>query len=152
MKRKTVNWFLIGGAIVGVGLIIRQFTGGIVTHFKGLKWLGFEGIRIRFAMFYDVENQNDIGATVSSLKGKIFYGDYRLSDVTIEQPVSINPGQTESMEVRFSVSPGALLGELTRFFEEKSGFKKFSLKGVMVGKIGEIPFRVPLNEKLGLAE
>ena len=152
MKKRTSNIILIAGGLLGAVLLLKQFAGGIAINFKGLKWLGFEGLRLRFAMFYDVTNSNDITATISSLKGIVSYGNYKLSDVVIDKPVDIMSGGTEAIEVRFSVSPGTLVGELTRFFEEKSGFKKFLLKGVLSGSVGKLPFRLPLNEKLGLAE
>ena len=150
--KSSLKWFLIGGAVLGIGLLVRQFAGGIVTTFKGIKWAGFDGIRMKFSMFYALQNTNDISATVSSLRGKVYYGDYRLSDIEVVKPITVSPGGTEDIEVRFSVSAGTLVGEITRFFEEKSGVKNFRLKGWMSGEIGKIPFTAPVNEKFGLAE
>lgn len=149
---KKSNLLIIGGIVVAAGLILRGFSNSITTSFKGLKWLGFDNLRMRFSLLYDVVNNNDITATVSGMKGKIFYGEYRLSDVTVDKAITIQPGGTETVEVKFSVSPGTLVGELTRFLEEKSGFKKFRLKGTMAGNVGKVPFVIPINENLGLAE
>ena len=152
MKKRTSNWLLAGGIVAGAVLILRQFAGGISTSFKSIKWLGLDGLRLRFALFYDVTNTNDIAADITALKGRLMFGNYKLSDVVIDQPISVMPGKTEAIEVRFSVSPGTIIGELTRFFEEKSGVKKFFLKGTLSGKVGKIPFTVPINEPLTLTE
>lgn len=144
-----------GGLAVG-GLLwfLRSFTAGIKYEFKGLRWLGLNGTKLRFALIYDLVNDNDIPATVSRFEGKLKYGDYKLSDVTIgeDKAVEIGPGQTEPMEVKFSVSPGTLLAEILRFVDEKSGLKRFNLSGWMAGKIGQVPFKVYFKENLALAE
>ena len=97
---------------------------------------------------------NDINTTVSKFQGKLKYGDHNLSDVVIgeDKAIEIGPGATEPMEVRFSISPGSLLGELLQFIGEKSGVKKFHLTGWMSGKIGKVPFKVHFDENLALAE
>lgn len=150
-----MNWKTVlfgGGILAGAYLLLTQFSKGIATNFQGLKWMGREGLRLRFALLYSVENRNDIPLTVSRLEGKLRYGDYRLNDVIVDKAVTVAPGATEQMEVIFSVSPGVVLAEILRFVEEKSGFKRFRLTGKMTGKIGDIPFVYPLNENLGLAE
>jgi hypothetical protein len=86
------------------------------------------------------------------LKGRLNYGDYKLSDLMIDQPVVLAPGQSERMEVKFSVSTGTLLAEILRFIEQKEGFSKFRLKGTLTGKIGDVPYVYPINEILQMAE
>ena len=145
------NWaaWLFGAAVIGGAVLLaKSFAGGIQYSFRKIKWLGRDGLRLRFALVYDLTNQNDIPATVTSLKGRVMYGDYKLNDLLIDQPVTVEPGGTENLEVLFSVSPGALLGEIIQFVEEKAGFKKFRLVGTMRGKIGKVPFALPLNENL----
>jgi len=146
---------LFGGLVAaGAVLFVRSLTKGITYEFQKIKWLGRDGLKLRLALIYQLTNSNDISATVSKFNGKLKYGNYRLSDVIIGEDKAINilPGETEPMEVRFSVSPGALLGEILRFVDEKSGFKKFALTGWMSGKIGKVPFIVHFNEKLALAD
>jgi hypothetical protein len=150
-----MNWkgILFGGAVLGGAyLLATSFSKGIQYNFRRIKWLGRDGLRLRFALVYDLTNQNDIAATVSSLKGRVMYGDYKLNDLIIDRAVVVAPGGTEALEVMFSVSPGVLLGEILRFVEERSGLKKFRLVGKMSGKIGQVPFILPLNENLELAE
>lgn len=150
-----MNWktILFGGVVVGGALLIaRKFAANILYDFKGVKWLGLDGLKLRLAIIYTLNNQNDIPATVSTLNGRVMYGDYELNKLDVLQPVTVAPGEVKDLEVRFTVSPGTLLAEILRFFEEKSGFKKFRLKGWMSGKVGEVPFKYPLNENLELAD
>lgn len=152
-----MNWkpILFGGALLGGAvLLIRSITNGIDYKFTGIKWLGFSGLKLRFALIYTLSNQNDIPATVTKFNGKLSYGTYKLSDVVIgeERAVTIQPGGTEPMDVRFSVSPGALIGEITKYLEDKSGIKRFNLGGWMSGKIGDVPFIVRFKEDLTLAD
>jgi hypothetical protein len=153
--RRRAGWagWLFGAALLGgAALLVKSFAGGIQYSFRKIRWLGRDGLRLRFALVYDLTNQNDIPATVSSLRGRVMYGDYRLNEIVIDQPVTVGPGGTEALEVAFSVSPGALLGEILRFVEEKAGFKKFRLVGTMRGKVGQVPFALPLNENLELGD
>lgn len=146
---------MFGGLAVAAGLmLVRSLVKGIRYEFHRVKWLGREGLRLRFALVYTLFNDNDVPATVSRFQGSLRYGDYKLSDVIIgeDRAITVAPGSQEPMEVRFSVSPGALLGEIVRFLEEKSGVRKFYLRGWMSGQVGNIPFKVFFNENLSLAE
>ena len=150
-----MNWktILFGGVVVGGALLIaRKFAANILYEFKGIKWLGLDGLKMRLALIYTLDNQNDIPATVSNMNAKVLYGTYELNKVEVLQAVTVQPGERKDMEVRFTVSPGTLLAEILRFFEDKAGFKKFRLKGWMSGKVGDVPFKYPLNENLELAE
>lgn len=149
---KLGKLLFITGAGVALYLIVTRFASGITTEFTGIKWLGRgTGLRLRFALLYKIGNTNNIPATVSALTGRIFYGEYELNELRVEKAVTVQPGTTEKMEVVFEVKPGLLLSELERFFEKKDGFKRFRLKGVLTGKLGNVPFAYPINEALGLA-
>jgi LEA14-like dessication related protein len=142
----------LGGAGVALYLVLTRFAGGITTEFTGLKWLGRgTGLRLRFALLYKIGNTNNIPATVSALTGKVFYGEYELNELRVEKAVTVQPGTSEKLEVVFEVKPGLLLAEIERFFEKKDGFKRFRLKGILTGKLGNVPFAYPINEALGLA-
>ena len=150
MKWTNILFF---GALGAAGYYAaKYFAGGIRYYFKGLKYRGFDGLKMKVSLIYTIENVNDMSATVSSLKGRILYGDYELNTLDISEPVTIPPAEKKDMDVRFTISPGALLNEITRFFEKKDGFKTFRMKGLMTGKVGEIPFIYPINEPLRLAE
>ncbi len=75
-----------------------------------------------------------------------------MTDVDVTNPITVEPLGSEDVEIRFSVSPGELLAEILQFIESGGGFKKFRLRGWMAGKVGKVPFKVPINEKLELAE
>lgn len=152
MKISWKSVALGAGILGGVVLILRMFQSGIGIGFQGIKWLGLDGLNLRFSLLYRLENANDIPATVSSLVGQLMYGDYRLNDLNIDQAVTVPPGGAERVEVKFTVKPGILLAEILRFLEEKEGFKRFRIKGRLSGKIGQVPFIVPLNETLSLAD
>lgn len=150
-----MNWksLAFGGLLVGGAVyLLKQFSNKIGYSFQGIKWLGFNGLKMRLALRYTLDNGNDIPATVTSFKGNVKYGDHELSDVNVEQAIVIPPGGTEKMEVTFSVSPGQLLAELLQFFEKKEGFSKFRITGWLSGKVGQVPYKYPVNEKLELAE
>jgi len=151
-----MNWkpVAIGAGILGgVYFLLNYFAGGIKYNFSRVKWLGLDGLKMRFALVYTLTNDNDIPASVTSLKAKFKYGDYKLTDVDVTQAITVPPkGGSEDVEIRFSVSPGALLAEILQFVESGGGFKKFRLQGWMGGKIGDVPFKVPVNETLQLAE
>lgn len=150
-----MNWKSIafGGLIVGgAAYLLNQFSNKIGYSFQGIKWLGLDGLKIQLALLYTLENGNDIPTTVSSFKGKVLYGDQQLTDVNIDQAIVIPPGGSEKLEVKFTVKPGQLLSEILRFFEDKRGFSKFRITGWLSGKIGQVPYKYPVNEKLELAE
>ncbi len=150
-----MNWgktLFIGGSIAALAYLLLRFSGAITYNFRGVKWLGRNGVRLRFALLYSLENRNDIPATVTSMKGRLLYGNYEVNEIRVEKPVTIQPGKTENIEVLFEVRPGALLSEIEQFVERKSGFKRFRLKGVMTGKVGEVPFAYPINEVMALAD
>ncbi len=149
---KVTNILFFGAIAAGGVYLLTRFSQNVLYDFRGLKWLGLDGLRMRFAIIYDLKNNNDTSTTVNSLKGRLNYGDYKLSDLTIDQPVVLAPGQSERMEVKFSVSPGTLLAEILRFIEQKEGFSKFRLKGTLSGKIGDVPYIYPINEILQMAE
>jgi hypothetical protein len=150
MNWKTILFVGVIGA--GAYYALNYFAGGIRYSFKGIKMRGFEGLKLKVSLLYNIQNVNDISATVSSLVGKVFYGTYELNTLNITKPVTIGPGATEEMDVQFTISPGSLLSEIIQFFEKKDGLKKFIMKGTMRGKIGEVPFIYPINEILQLAE
>lgn len=150
-----MNWKSIafGGILVGGAVyLLNQFSNKIGYSFQGIKWLGLDGLKIRMALLYTLENGNDIPATVSSFKGKLRYGKYDLTDVNIDQPIVLPPGGSEKMEVKFTVKPGALLAEIERFFSDKGGFSKFNIQGWLTGKVGQVPYKYPVRENLTLAE
>lgn len=151
-----MNWktIAVGGAVAaGAYFLVNYFAGGIKYTFSHVKWLGLDGLKMRFALVYTLINENDIPASVTSLKAKFMYGDHKLTDVDVTEPITVPPmGGSEDVEIRFSVSPGALLAEILQFIESGGGFKKFRLRGWMGGKIGPVPFKVPINEYLELAE
>lgn len=150
MKWTTIAFVAAVGAAGYYAL--NYFAGGIRYSFKGIKMLGFEKLKIKVSLLYTLENVNDISATVSSLKGKILYGGYELNTMDLAEAVTVGPGETKDMDVRFTISPGSLINELIQFFEKKEGFKSFRMKGTMAGKIGDVPFLLPINEPLRLAE
>lgn len=142
----------MAGAGAALYVLLNKFASGVTYEFAGLKWLGRgSGLRLRFALLYKIGNTNNIPATVSALKGKIFYGEYELNELKVEKPVTVQPGTAENLEVVFEVKPGLLLAEIERFLDKKDGFKRFRLRGVLTGKLGEVPFAYPINEPLGLA-
>lgn len=150
-----MNWKSIafGGILVGGAVyLLNQFSNKIGYSFQGIKWLGMDGLKLQLALKYQLDNGNDIPATVSSFKGKLLYGEYQLSEINIEQPIVLPPGGSEKMEVKFTVKPGVLLAEILRFFDDKSGFSKFKITGWLTGKVGQVPYKYPVNEKLELAE
>lgn len=150
---KTVSKVLFLGAIAAAGYwLLNKFSANISVDWAGIKWLGMDGLKLRFALKYRLGNQNDAPLTVANFKGKLYYGQYALNDVVINQPVTVNPGGSEDMQVNFSVNPGALLAEILQFIDSGGGFKKFILKGTMTGRIGDVPWIYPVNEKLQLAE
>lgn len=143
----------IGVAGATLYFILNRFAAGITYEFTGIKWLGRgAGLRLRLALLYRVGNNNNIAATVDSLKGRLLYGTYEVNEIKVEKPVTIQPGTSEQLQVIFEVKPGFLLSEIEKFFEKKGGFQKFRLKGIMSGKVGNVPFVLPLNENIGLAE
>lgn len=150
-----MNWKSIafGGVLVGGAVyLLNQFSNKIGYSFQGIKWLGLDGLKIKLAMKFQLDNGNDIPATVTSFIGKLKYGTYELTDVNIDQPIVLPPGGSEKLEVKFTVKPGALLAEIVRFFEDKSGFSKFRIEGWLTGKVGQVPYKYPVRENLELAE
>lgn len=151
--KKTSKIVLFGGvAAVAAYFLYSRFMGGIGIVFSGIKWLGLDGLKLRFALYYTLSNANDTSATVTNLNAKLQYGPYDLSDVDINQPVTIPAGGSQKMEVLFSVRPGQLLAEIEQFLTKRDGFKKFKLRGLMSGKVGAVPFATPLNTVIELAE
>lgn len=150
---KLGKWLFIGAAGAFLYVILNRFAAGITYEFTGIKWLGRgQGLRLRLALLYRIGNTNNIPATVSSLKGRLMYGTYEVNQISIEKEVTIQPGTSEKLQVIFEVKPGFLLAEIEKFFEKKGGFQKFRLRGVLTGKVGNVPFVLPLNENIGLAE
>jgi LEA14-like dessication related protein len=151
-----MNWTkiaLFGGLAAGAYYALNYFAGGIQYAFSGIKMLGLEGLKLKVSVRYSVTNKNDISATVTGLNGRIFYGGYELNQINLAQPVTIAPGATEEIDLRFTILPGSLLSEILRFFENKDKtFRSFLLRGTMTGKIGAVPFAYPLREQLRLAE
>lgn len=150
-----MNWknvLILGGVTVGgIVLLGRMFSNNLLISFQRMRWLGLDGLNLRLALVYQLDNRNDIPATVSRLEGKILYGDYKMNDLVIDQPVTVEPGGKENVEVKFTVKPGVLLSELLRLFDENKGFKKFRLTGWVSGKMGSVPFKIPMRENLELA-
>lgn len=150
-----MNWkqiALLGGAGVGLFYALNYFAGGIRYQFRGIKMLGLDGVRLRVSVLYSLNNVNDISATVSGFRGRILYGPYEVNQINLNQPVTVEPGATEEIDLRFSISPGRLLSEILRFFERRDTFQSFRLRGTMTGKIGEVPFAYWLNETLRAAQ
>lgn len=151
-KRNLLTIGLVASALVGGAMYLFRFNNQIFVEWAGLKWLGREGLKLRFLLKYRITNNNTTSLTISNFKGQLFYGDYKLNDVVINKSVVIPAQGSENMEVLFSLSPGAVLGELLRFLEDKAGFKRFTLRGQMTGKIGVVPWILPVNENLQMAE
>lgn len=151
MKINVTNLAVGAALAAGAYFALNYFANGIQYNFKGLKWLGTEGFKLRLSMLYTLTNTNDIPATVTNLKGRLMYGEYKINELNVAKAITVNPGESEDIDVRFTVSPGQLLAEILRFFENRDGFSKFKIKGTMTGKIGEVPFAMPLNETLSLA-
>lgn len=150
-----MNWKSIafGGILVGGAVyLLNQFSNKIGYTFQGLKWLGLDGLKIRLALKMQLDNGNDIPATVTSFKGKLNYGGYDLTDINIDTPVVLPPGGSEKLEVKFSINPGTLLAEIIKFFDEKPGISRFKIKGILTGKVGQVPYAYPVNETIALAD
>lgn len=149
-----MNWkkiLFIGGIGAGLYYLLNKVSSNVLVNFSGLKWLGLDGIKLRWALKYDLENRNDIPVTVTEFKGRLYFGSYRLNDVLITDAVTVPPGGQERIEVQFSMSPGTVLAEILQFIERRDGLKRFRLKGTMTGKLGNVPWIYPLNETLSLA-
>lgn len=147
------TWAFVAALAAGGYYAVNYFAGGIGYSFKRLKWQGFQGLKIRLALIYTLSNQNNTSATVSALRGKLYYGTYRLNDISIDQPVTIPPGGTEEMTVLFTINPGQILNEIQNWLDKKAGgLQKFRLSGTLTGKIGVVPFVYPINEQIELAE
>lgn len=151
-----MNWkktLLFGGLVLGGAYLwITQFTKGIQYSFRSLKWLGRDGAKLKFGIVYDLMNTNDVATTVTRFEGKLSYAGHNLSDILVgeDKAITVQPGGTETLEIRVAVNPGVLLGELLQIISEKSGIKPFHIKGWMSGKIGQVPFRTPFNEDLSI--
>lgn len=150
-----MNWKTIGFGAAAAGalyFIVKSFSDAIGMDFTGVKWLGRDGLKLKLALVYKLSNSNDIPATVSSFKGRLKYGKYDLSELAIEEGITIEPGDSQNMQVAFTVRPGMLMAELLQLFENKGGFQKFRVTGLLVGKIGNVPYATPINTQVGLAE
>lgn len=152
MKTNWGKLAIVGGVLTGLGFLLYRFAGGIQYTFRGIRLVGRDGLRLKVSVLCSVTNVNDVSAAVTRVNARILYGGYEVNRVTLEKPVTIDPGMTEELDLRFTISPGNLLSEVLRFFEKKdSAFQTFKLKGLMTGKIGHVPFAYPLNENLRLA-
>lgn len=147
-----ISKILFVGTILGAGYwLLNRVAANVLITWIGIKWLGRDGLKLRFALLYEIGNQNNMATTVTSFKGNLLYGDYKLNEVSIDQAITVEPGETKAMQVNFTLNPGTMLAEIMRFVEQRDGFKTFRLKGVMKGKLGDVPYAYPVNENLRLA-
>ncbi len=150
---KAMKYILFGGAAAaGVYWFATAFSGNLIFDWKGLGRMKRDGLKLKVNLKYSVTNNNDVKAVVSKFVGTLKYGEHKLNDLNINSPITIAPGKTEDVDVLFTISPAGLLGEILLFFDNKEGFKKFKLKGWVSGKVGEVPFKTPIDTVLSLAE
>lgn len=140
---KTKNILLLGGigaAAFYVVSTIKSTFNNLVFGFKKVAIGGFKVKTMSLGINLDCEIQNNSGqaVTIQWYKGKLWYGDFLLGDIVINE-TALAVGETKALRINLSLRVLSLASEIFRIIESKWFLYQFRTKGVLIFKVGALP-------------
>lgn len=152
---KTSNIIILGG-LLGIGYYltstVKNTLGGLQfsfskVHLDRLTW----DLNLKGFLTYGIKNPTQTDVKIQYFKGKLYYGNYYLTDIEINQTI-IKAGETAVQNVNFKTPVFLLLGEAQALIQDGQLFQIFHIEGTLITKVGTLPeMTIPVSQNIQFA-
>lgn len=138
---------LIGG---GLYLLSRKAGTGIAQQISiasniRFQLRGADAQSIRFTLQIPVSNNSSISVPIGRFDGKLFYGNYPLTAVSLSEPVTLQAGQSTWMIVNGEIDYSEMTGTVKQVWESGQLLQSLFLRGTLYYSLGGAELGLPIN-------
>jgi len=138
---------LIGG---GLYLLSRKAGSGIAQQISiasniRFQLRGADAQSIRFTLQIPVQNNSNVPVPVGRFDGKLFYGNYPLTGVSLSDPVTLQAGQNTWMMVNGEIDYSEVTGTVKQVWESGQLLQSLFLRGTLYYSVGGTELGLPIN-------
>lgn len=142
-----LNKLFVGAGIVFVGKILIGTISDKLKVKPGAARVNLSSFPAVFRVIWEmeIENKTGINVTIQHLFGEVFFGEIKLSDVSIYQPVTLFAGQNNTVEFVLEIPPITLIGDIVASIIQNgigTFFNKIRFKGLLKTSLVNVPINM----------
>lgn len=147
------NLFKLGLAAYGIFALLQNIgTSAATAFYEGLKirfervqpHLDLNSMTFRLEIFYEIENTNNVGVSVTSFDGLVSYADAALGTVFLPAPFSLPAGSLRELHLSFATPIAALPSVLGNLLT--GGWQGLRLN--LIGNLDTDVVSIPIDEEI----
>ena len=136
MKLKNIAPIGVLAAIAWYfGSSVKQTFNNLVFAFKSVKIKGFKKLKVQIQLNYEIQNNSGKDVTIQWYKGKLFYGNFLLGNIIINQ-TDMTAGEVKPLVLNLEIPVLQFAGEIQKIIESKWLLYQFYTEGDLIFKVG----------------